>query len=211
MIRLIIVLLFIGLILGCAVQPPVKSSFEGKIIYRISADYIDESSHDSTAFQIVYAKDSMLRVENFTPIGKQIYIKHIPKNRAYILMDVFTEKLAIQSIPEPPPNAGKYVFKPKRKKKKIAGKKAHQIQVEIPDIDSIFTMYYYPDIPAKYSEAIPGIKGLPAKYTIFSNGIYFDYEIISIENTPVDQDLFGIPSDHRIISMEEFIELINEE
>lgn len=199
------------LLIRCALQSPVQTPFQGKIVYKISADYIDPNDDDSSSYQIVYAKDSMLRVENFTPIGKQIYIKHIPKNRAYILMDVFTERLAIQSIPEPPPNEGKYVFTPKKKTKKIAGKKANEINVQIPEIDSVFTMYYYPDIPGKYSEAIPGLNGLPAKYTLYSNGIFFDYEVISIERYTTDRDLFGIPSDYRIITMEEFIEMIQEE
>jgi hypothetical protein len=208
--NLLFLYLFFLILVGCAVQPTVQLPFEGKIVYKIKADMLDEKAIDSSNFQVVYAKDSMLRVENFTPIGKQIYIKHIPNNRAYILMDVFTEKLAIRSIPEAPPNAGKYVFTSNKKTKKIAGKKAKQVLVNIPDIDSTFTMYFYPDIPAHYSEAIPGIEGLPAKFTIYSNGIYFDYEVVYIESFTTARDLFGIPSDHRTITMDEFIEIIQE-
>lgn len=208
--KLFIPLLTCYLLVSCAVQPEVQAAFQGKIIYKIKADIIDENATDSTNYQVVYAKDSMLRIENFTAIGKQIYIKHIPRNRAYILMDIHKEKLAIQSIPEATPNAGKYQFKTKRKSKKIASKKAQAIEVIIPDIDSTFTMYYYPDLPAKYSEALYGIPGLPAKYTLFSNGVFYDYEIVSIEAYETNRDLFGIPTDHRIITMDEFYNLIQE-
>jgi hypothetical protein len=150
----------------------------------------------------------MLRIESFTPIGKQIYIKHIPKNRAYILMDLFYEKLAIQTIPEESPNAGKYFFEEVRGSKKIAGRKAKNIKVQLPDTDTSITMNYYQNISADYTEALPGIPGLPAKYTLRSGGEYIEYEVVFIEERKVERDLFGIPTDHRIVTMEEFMDII---
>ena len=196
---------------ACGIQKQQNLSFQGKLVYLISGDKFDPNAKDSSNFQLVYAKDSMLRVENFTPIGKQIYIKHIPKNRAYILMDLHTRKVAIKSIPEPPPNTGKYKFNKKFGSTKIAGKKAKNIQVEIPDIDSSFLMHYFDDISHKYSEAIPGMPGLPVKYTLFSNDEFMNYELILFEEKELSIDLFGIPSDYTIMTMDEFIDLMEEE
>lgn len=206
---------FIGMVIsfvfvtsGCKNGSVTPEKFEGKIIYKMNSIFLNPDDPDSMNYQIVYAQDTMLRVESYTPIGKQIYIKHIPRNRAYILMDLFYEKLAIQTIPEESPNAGKYSFEEVKGSKKIAGRKAKNIKVGLPDTDTTIVMSYYQNISSDYSEALPGIPGLPAKYTIFSGGEYIEYEIVSIEERIIDRDLFGIPSDHRIITMKEFMELI---
>lgn len=205
--------LFLGLsalIFSCKNSLVVPEKFEGKIIYKMSSEFLNPNDPDSMNYQIVYAQDTMLRIESFTPIGKQIYVKHIPKNRAYILMDMFYERLAIQTIPEKAPNAGNYIFQDQKGREKIAGKKAKNIKVTLPNTDTTIVMNYYEDISADYSEALPGIPGLPAKYTLYSGGEYIEYEIVFIEERKVDRDLFGIPSDHRVVTMDEFMEIIEQ-
>lgn len=209
--RFLFLLFTLIFIVSCGVQKPSNSSFEGMFVYKLSSEMINPNDEDSLNYQVVYVKDSMLRIENFTQIGKQVYIKHIPKNRAYILMDIYAKKIAIQSYPDDAPNAGKYKFKSKMGKKNIAGRKAKNIQVEIPDVDSVFQMNYYPDISPKYSEALPGIPGLPAKFTLFSKNEFIDYEIVQIEEREVSIDIFGIPNDYEVMTMDEFVKLIGEE
>jgi hypothetical protein len=199
---------FVVVICSCKNSSVVPESFEGRIVYKMSSVFLNPDDPDSMNYQVVYAQDTMLRIESRTPIGKQIYIKHIPRNRAYILMDLFFEKFAIKSIPEEAPNTGKYLFEEKKATKKIAGRKARQIDVAIPNADTIITMYYYEDILPHYTEALPGIPGLPAKYTLFTGGEYIEYEIVFIEEKPLDVDLFGIPTDHKIVSLEEFMEFV---
>lgn len=205
--------LFFGVLFSlwnCGVKKIEPQQFEGKFVYQLSGRMIDANAADSSNFQVVYAKDSLVRVENFTKLGKQIYIKHIPRNRAYILMDLGGKKVAVQTIPEPSPNDGKYVFNSKRKRKKIAGRKAQRVDVTLPTYDTIIPMYYLPEISPSYTEAIPGIAGLPALYTIFSNDEFVDYKLIYFEEKPIHKDYFGIPSDHEIMSLEEFIEHFND-
>lgn len=208
--RILFTFLTFFLVYSCAVKKEIPQQFEGKLVYQLSGRMITKGAPDSTDIQIVYAKDSLLRVESFTNIGKQVYIKHIPKNRAYILMDLGGQKVAIQTIPEPSPNAGKYIFQPKRKRKTFAGQRANSVEVKIPNIDSTFSMFYLPHISPEYSEAIPGIAGLPVKYTIFSNDELIDYELIEFDEKTINRDLFGIPSDHQIITMDDFIQMIQE-
>src|SRR5690554_7130545 len=72
-------ILFFGItliLLSCSLQQTVSEHFEGKLIYSIESPGNIPDEKDSINYQVVYAKDSMLRIDSYTPIGKQIYIKH---------------------------------------------------------------------------------------------------------------------------------------
>ncbi len=184
----------------------VQERFEGKMVYKITSERTEHSQDDSLGYQVIYAKDSMLRIENFTQLGKQVYIKHITKNRAFILMEFEGEKVALKSIPEPPANEGKYEFSKRKGKEIIAGRSARKMEVKIPNIDSLFIMYYFGDISHDYSEAIPGLPGLPVKFTLITNGELADFELIYFEKKAIGIDYFGIPSDYKIMTMDEFMQ-----
>jgi hypothetical protein len=203
-IHTLFILFLLTTLIRCGTKVPER--FEGKMVYKITSDRTEQFNEDSLGYQVVYAKDSMLRVENFTQLGKQVYIKHITKNRAYILMEFNGEKVAIRSIPEPPANDGKYEFKKKRGKETIAGRTARKMEVKIPHIDSLIVMYYFDDISHDYSEAIPGLPGLPVKYTLLVDAELAEFELILFEQKEIHIDYFGIPSDYKIMTMDEFIE-----
>jgi hypothetical protein len=197
------------LLVACATRDAVER-FEGKMVYKLSSDKLDRLAVDSLNYQVIYAKDSMLRIENFTPIGKQVYIKHIPKNRAYILMELNGQKIAIQSIPEPAVNDGKYLFKKRRGSIAVAGIDAKQIDVTLPELDTMITMLYHPSISPDYSEAIPGIPGMPLRYALLVDGMLTTFELLLLEERVIDIDFFGIPSDYERLTMDEFIERMME-
>lgn len=205
--------LFLGIViilLSCSLPQAISEDFEGKFVYSIESVANTPDKEDSINYQVVYAKDSMLRIDSFTPIGKQVYIKHIPKNRAYILMDLGIRKVAIQTIPDTLENDGRYIFERKAGSETFAGVKAKNLKVTDTSLDTTMVINYHPEISPKYSTALKGIPGLPIKYAIFSNDLWLTYKLISIEETPLHIDLFGIPSDHEIITLDEFIELIQE-
>ncbi len=193
---------------SCGMKKSSNSEFEGKLVYKITSPLDNPSKQDSTNYQVVYAMDSMLRIDSHSPIGGQTYIKHIPKNKAYILMDLPTRKVAIQTKPDTASTDSKYSFENKWGHDKIAGRKAQRAKVTDHDQDTTFVVNYLAEVPAKYSNALKGIPGLPVKYSIFSNGVWIEYRLIEIEEKPIDRDRFGIPSDHEIISLDEFIELL---
>lgn len=207
-------LLIIGgiwLLYSCALPKENTGDFEGKFIYHIDNPMNTSDKSDSINYQIVYAKDSMLRIDNYTPIGKQIYIKHIPRNRAYILMDLGSSKVAIQTIPDTTEENNSYEFKKLPGSKVIGGLKTNNIQVKDLELDTILQMNYAPDIPAKYSTALKGIPGMPIKYYLFTDNEWLTYELISLDKSPLNIDLFGIPSDYKIITLDQFINMIEEE
>lgn len=195
---------------SCTLPKPTYTDFEGRLVYTIESDMNIPDMEDSINYQVIYAKDSMLRIDNFTPIGKQVYIQHIPKNRAYILMDLGMQKVAIQTIPDTTLTNDSYVFTPQAGKQTIAGLKCNKIKVKDLELDTTLTMYYYPEISPKYSTAMRGMPGLPVEYSLFSSDTWFTYRLQTIEETELNIDLFGIPSDHQIITLDQFIEMIEE-
>ena len=208
-----IYLIYSLILLGASCAPKLHEieSFEGKLVYRIQSDRIQLGDQDSLDYQIVYAKDSLLRIENFTPLGKQVFIKHLNKNKAYILMEFGENKYAIQTIPDEHPKADAFSYQPTKKNRLIAGYQAEEMQVFLPDADTLIRMYFFTAIPNKYSEALPNAPGLPVSYFIFSNDEFYRYELESIHFDEFHIDLFGIPSDYEKISMTKFVELFNQE
>lgn len=196
------------LIVSCGVQKESNTPFEGKLVYSVSSVENNPNDADSINYQVVYAKDSLLRIESFTPIGKQIYIKHIPKERAYILMDLYEKKVAIQTITDTIDRSDKYSFKSKIGSKTFAGKKAKNIAVTFNELDTTIVMNYIEDISPRYTEAIEGIPGLPVKYSVYSKGLWITYELISFEEREISKDKFGIPSDHEIMTLDEFMKIM---
>ena len=197
---------------SCATTKSKNKSFEGKLVYELFIGEEAKQPLDSAKFQIIYAKDSLVRTENFTPLGKQVFIKHIPKNKAYTLIDMFGDKYAIQSVPDSLDKLNeKYNFDYKSGKKNIAGRKANRVLVKIIDQPEPIEMYYIKDISHDYSSAIPGLNGLPAEYTIFVKGEKLQYKLVAVEEKIIPLDTFGIPSDYIKISVTDFMDLIKEE
>lgn len=201
-----IILLFV--LIACSAPKETLGSFEGKLVYAVTSTLNNPDKSDSINFQVVYAKDSMLRIDSFTPIGKQIYIKHIPKNKAYILMDIGIKKIAIQTIQDTTKKGERYIFKNTMGKETFGGRKANNIKVTDVVYDTTMTMNYIKEIPGKYSTAIEGMPGLPVNYSLNVSGMWVTYKLKSIEERSIDIDLFGIPSDYEIITLDEFIEII---
>lgn len=207
-----LLLIFIPLfaVLACTNSRIADTHFQGKIVYQIKGNNFLDSS-EQVDYQIVYAKDSMLRIENNTLIGKQVYIKHIPRNRAYILMDVGGAKLAIQTIPDTVKEVSNYTYKSIKKKQDINQYSTYQVEVKDHEMDTVLTMNYYPNISAKYGTAYTEMPGLPFRYYLFADNHWIKYEITTIEEKEIDIDLFGIPSDHQIITFDKFIEMLQEQ
>ena len=199
------------ILFSCTLPKENTANFEGKFVYHIDNPMNTQDKSDSINYQIVYATDSMLRIDNYTPIGKQIFIKHIPLNRAYILMDLGNQKVAIQTIPDTAEVNNSYAFKHRSGTKTIGGVKTKNIEVKDLELDTTLLMNYAPDIPSKYSTSIVCMPGTPIRYYLFTDNVWLTYELISLDKSPLHIDLFGIPSDYQIVTLDEFIEMIEGE
>lgn len=124
-------------------------------------------------------------------------------------MDLGSEKVAIQTIPDTL-NEVRYLYSYKGGKKKFDQIKANNIEVTDLSLDTTLIMNYYPEISPKYSTALDGIPGLPVNYYLHSDGIWINYKLINLEARPVNINLFGIPREYSIITLDEFIERLQD-
>ena len=194
----------IGLFLVGCITSYENGKFEGKLVYQISS--VTHHTLDSVNFQTIYAKDSLVRIENYSPIGKQVFIKHIPKNRAYLLIEVQGEKFAIKSIPQSDSSSNEYQVKQKLGKKNILGLPSKKLEVFYPEIDSSLIVIFTPEISSTYNEAISYCPGLPIEYYLVVNQQLLKYQLIEFSKEEIDLDYFGIPSDYQIVTLDEFID-----
>ncbi len=181
--------------------------FSGRLVYRIEF----QSSLDSAAVvqskTIVYTNDTLVRVESETmQFGGQVLIKHLQLQKYYLLLEYEDQKFAIQQHMPPDTAVSKYTFKRKFGKKKYAGIKAKRVLVNTAGFERPVEMWYFPSLSPKYLDVLKGIKGLPVDYYLRMEDGYLHYILESIEPSPVNMDLFGIPSDFRKVSFDEFME-----
>jgi hypothetical protein len=111
---------------------------------------------------LIYAKDSLLKVINFSStLGKQELIKHLTKEKSYLLLETTKGKYAIRTnYTKYQDTTLSYSFKKKLGSKRIAGMKAKKLSVTFTDIDKKFTFYYLKNIPAIYGSAYTNFPGL---------------------------------------------------
>lgn len=186
-----------------------QQPFSGRMIYRIdfvpSLDSLDKAVVQSK--MVVYTNDTLVRVESETPqFGQQVLIKHLLLQKYYLLLQYEDQKFAIQQHVQPDTSASKYTFKRKLKSKTIAGIKAKKVLVKTETFPKPIEMWYFPSVSPKYLDVLKGIKGLPVDYYIQMENGFLHYVLENIESSPVNMDLFGVPSDFKKVSFDQFID-----
>jgi hypothetical protein len=185
-----------------------QSPFSGKLVYKGTFMDTTITNKDSSVFITIFCNDSLTRTETFNErIGKQVYIEHLRLNKGYLLLYYQGKKFAIQQL-DTSKTVSKYTFKRKFGKKTIQGIKCKKVMVNHPDFEQPYLMYYAPKIMAKYNKATRGMKGLPVDYYVKSADGVIHYQLISFEPFVPDYNLFGVPSDFKKVSFDEFMEQI---
>ena len=181
--------------------------FSGRMVYRIEFKGLQDSVSTVQSKMVVYTNDTLVRIESETgQLGPQVLIKHLILQKYYLLLEYNDRKFAIQQNVPADTAASKYTFKKKFGKKKIGGLKAKRVMVKTASFEKPLEMWYFPSISPKYLDVLKGIKGLPADYYIQMEDGYLHYVLETIEASPVNMDLFGIPSDFRKVSFDDFME-----
>ena len=181
--------------------------FSGRLVYRVEF----QSSLDSTAVvqshTKIYTNDTLVRVESETPqFGPQVLINHMQLQKYYLLLEYNGKKYAIQHHVEKDTVPSKYTFKKKWGHDKIAGQKAKCVEVNSPNFPRPIRMCYLPGVSPKYLGALKGIPGLPVDYYIQMEDGFLHYVLESFERSEVNPDLFGVPSDFKKVSFDDFLE-----
>ncbi len=157
---------------------------------------------------LIYAKDSLLKVINFSSnMGKQELIKHLSKEKSYLLLETTKGKYAIRTnYTKYQDTTISYSFKKKIGSKRIAGMKAKKLSVTFTDIDKKFNFYYLKNIPAIYGSAYTNFPGLVVEYYIPTDEGMFQYTLTELKRIDPPLTLFMVPTDYKRVSIEEFME-----
>lgn len=184
--------------------------FNGMLEYKITSRDTSLQSILPNNSMFIYTNDTIVRTENFTSqLGKQVVIRHIEKNKSYLLLETQLGKFAIQtdhSISDTIVRERKYTFKKKMFKRKILGRKANRMIVSHPEFEQPIEFWYLKKYSHKYTDLFEEIPGIPVKYSIPTADGVLDYELVKISEYAPDNDLFGIPTEYERISFDDFLD-----
>lgn len=208
----LIILLFLLAPLVSLAQEPVQGVFT----YRASITHPDTNVVLKSWQVKIYTNDTIVRVETETDqMGQQIYIRHMELNKAYLLLHFNGVNYAIQNdlsqkAPQSDTVQPAYTVKKKFGSKKIAGIRCKKYYILDKGMTEGYYCYFAKKIDNKYLEVYPEVPGLAVDYYLPSQEGLIHYELVSYVPGTVNRDLFGIPSDYKRVSFEEFVNLFSE-
>jgi hypothetical protein len=191
-----------------------KTPLTGVFEYRATIHYSDTDLVMRTWSVKAYTNDTLVRVETETgQFGTQVYIRHMELNKAYLLLAYDDKKYAIQTdLNKRPQNdtlAPGYTIKKKFGSKTIAGIKCRKYFVRDKDQPEGYYCWFAKKVPNKYLEVYPDVPGLAVDYYLPSQDGLIHYELVKFTPQPVHRDLFGIPSDYKRVTFDEFVNTVS--
>ncbi len=208
MVKLFSLFIFLGFTrIITAQSTPEFEKFSGKLVYSVSITDTSLQKMIPSRQMIVYTNDTLIRIENTTDqLGFQVIIKHLVFNKSYLLLNTPINNYAIQTdynddqeIKYP------YSYTTKRGKRKILGLKAKRLMVSHENFEEPIEFLYLPQYTPKYINTLENFPGLPVLYYISSVDGTYEYRLISMENTAPNHDLFGVPSDYKRVTFDNFL------
>ncbi len=189
-----------------------QQQFTGKLTYRFQPVDTNLRKMIPSQQMIAYVNDSMIRIENNTnDLGQQIMIRHRKYHKSYLLLETPIGKFALQKLDDAfVSDSTKYQWKKKSGKRTIAGKKAKKLLVTDRESGETQTWYYFKDLSSDHINGFEYFPGLPVLYYVPSEEALLEYELVQMEEMPLEKDLFGIPSDYQRVSFDEFIRIMTE-
>lgn len=159
----------------------------------------------------VYTNDTIARIENYSQqLGLQVTIRHMELNKSYLLLTVHdTVNFAIKTDHNAADTSKKepqYTYKKKLFKKKICGLRANRMMVSHPNFKEPIEFLYLKKYKREYLNIFEGLPGLPVKYSIPTADGVVNYELSYIKEYSPRRDLFGIPSDYKKVTFDEFMD-----
>lgn len=185
-------------------------TFTGILEYKITSRDTSLRSILPDNSMYIYTNDTIMRMENFTDqLGMQVTIKHMEKNKSYLLLNTVAGKFAIQTDlsaqKDTSKHKSKYTFKKRIFKRKFLGMKANRIIASHPDLEEPIEFLYFKKILGKYNPTFEEIPGLPVRYSVVTADGVIDYELTKINRYTPNRDLFGVPSDFERVTFDEFL------
>jgi hypothetical protein len=204
--------IFISALIGLApVLSIAQKGVQGVFRYKAELSYADTNVTARSWDVLIFTNDTVVRTESpGTALGNQVYIRHMALGKAYLLLDYNGRKFAIQTDLEKQKDAdsiaNRYIIAKKLfGGKKVAGIKGKRYHITDTQNKIDFDAWFAKKIPGKYLEIFPEIRGLALDYVIASPEGPVHYYLAEFRETPVDRDVFGVPSDYKRVTFEEFI------
>ncbi|TSJ44769.1 hypothetical protein [Fluviicola chungangensis] len=197
----------ISMVLLTTVSGFTQKPFSGILKYKATVMAPDSNVIWKSWNVTLYTNDTVVRVETETQqFGVQVYIRNMELNKAYLLLELDGNKYAIQTDLSKKKDSIQKTYTVTRKtgSKKIAGLKAKKYLVQDENTEG-FYCYFAKNLSNKYLQVYPEVKGLALDYYIPSQDGLIHYELVEKKDEQVNRDLFGIPSDYKRISFEEFM------
>jgi hypothetical protein len=184
--------------------------FTGKLVYSIQITDTSLRKLIPTKTMVVYTNDTLLRIENNTDqLGKQVVIKHMILKKSYLLLRTPIANYAIQADHNTEKiDSFPYSFKKKWGKTTICGLKANRLKVSNINFPDKLEFLYLKNTSPKYLNTFENFPGIPVHYYLATEDGIFEYTLIQIDKTVPKKDLFGIPSDFKKVTFDEFMDEI---
>ncbi|MDP4637895.1 MAG: hypothetical protein NWS40_05675 [Crocinitomicaceae bacterium] len=189
-----------------------KEAFVGKLVYSVQITDTAFQKFIPATQMVVYTNDTITRIENVTDqLGKQAIIKHMELNKSYLLLETPIDNFAIQTDHTDSlfrKKESKYTFEKKWFKKKVGGVRANRLLVSHPDFKEPKEYLYLKKYSPKYINTFEDFPGLPVHYYIITMDGVYEYKLISIEEMLPPKDLFGVPSNYKRVTFNEFLDIM---
>ena len=189
-----------------------KEAFVGKLVYSVQITDTAFQKFIPATQMVVFTNDTITRIENITDqLGKQAIIKHMELNKSYLLLETPIDNFAIQTDHTDSlfrKKESKYTFEKKWFKKKVGGVRANRLLVSHPDFKEPKEYLYLKKYSPKYINTFEDFPGLPVHYYIITMDGVYEYKLISIEEVLPPKDLFGVPSNYKRVTFNEFLDIM---
>lgn len=186
----------------------------GKIVYKMSLDGSNDTlipKEDPQRTTTIYFLGEITRTETEGSLGKQVLIKNLKLNTGTLLLNLGNQKLAIHidynqdTLPEKNP----YKLKHKCGSKEMLGFKTKKSIVK--RYNKEFELFYFKKADAKYAPAYNDAKGLPLKYKLYADEVCETYTCQELKFYAVEATLFDIPAGYMRLTLEDFLNGIQQQ
>jgi len=223
-----IVLLFALISISIFSNAQSKKIKEGVAEFDVSYPYLTaqmkqmESSLPQT--MTIYFKNNQNRIEMSTVIGSTYIISDNTKKEISVLMDMMSQKIAIKQTQEEitkkeaelkmSGNMPTFKIVESKETKVIAGYKCKKAVVEylMDGKKEQMTCFYTDALPqintGTDNLALNEIKGFLMEYNITQSGIQMKIVAKEIKAQKIDDQLFSIPADYKIMTQDEITEMM---